>query len=195
MHGDEKPARACRRQRRGERGHVDDAVAVERDGRDRQARGLGRLQHRRVLAGGDDDAVEPERPGAAKDGLGDGLGGRAGEHDLLARRAGQCRDPAAGLVDQRAQGPAGRVDGGRIADEVERREHGSPRLGQERRRRIMVEICRARRHKAFQGRVPAPEPLKRLEFSRAPSLEGALAVLRPCGHLPAWPRKVSFERF
>ena len=55
-------------------------------------------------------------------------------------RPDQCGDLFARLLDEAARGPAFGMDRGRIAGDIERRNHGGAGLAAQRRRRIPVEI-------------------------------------------------------
>jgi hypothetical protein len=82
---------------------INAAVGQKPDSDDRQARGFGSLGHRRMFAGADDHGACRKGLGPANDGLGDGLGGRTGEDDLLALGARKGRHLRAGRIDEIAQ--------------------------------------------------------------------------------------------
>src|SRR5690606_11646151 len=125
----------------------------------------------------------------ADNGLGDGLGGRAGKHDLAGFRTGHARDALPAGLDEVAECPAMTMDGGRIAGELERGKQRRPRLGTKRGRGIMIKIDRRSRHLTFKGRLrvrhtsharpgtlPARENQTLLEISSPTSLQGALQL-------------------
>jgi hypothetical protein len=166
---------------------INAAIRQKRDGDHGEAGGFGGLSHRRMFACADHNGSRGKRLGAANDGLGDSLGCRSGEHDLLALGAGKLRYLGAGGIEEVAQGSAVAVHGRRIAHQFERGDKRRPRFRQKRGRGIMIKIDRRSRHRfpvwrmraghAFHAGAGAPRRLRLqtlLEICRPTSLQGAL---------------------
>ncbi len=124
-----------------EPGEVGHAPGVDRQGFNFGAGGLGRLLHRLVLDGADDQALGAMGYGAV-DRQGVGLG-RAGHEDHAARRhRDEVSDRGPRRLDRAARGAARRVHRGRIAAQAQGAQHRRLGLGPDRRGRVVVEVGR-----------------------------------------------------
>ena len=137
-------------QRRGEGIHVEAAIRARRvlddpgRGCERGSEHGGMLQPRQV-----------DRPAMSLQHRVAGLRRAAREHDVGGLCADQRGDLFARRLDQGARAPAIRMHGRRIAEHIERREHCSPRLGAQRRRGVVVEVCPRLVHCAAHIRLSA----------------------------------------
>ena len=78
--------------------------------------------------------VGRQHPGSA-------FGGTRGEEDIARTHAQPAGDGLARILDQRPRGAALGMHRGRIADDIERGEHGLAGFGPQRRRRVPIEVC------------------------------------------------------